>query len=388
MRFETKAIRVGQKPSGPYSPVIPPIYQSATFVWDSIDAPPEFDYSRCDNPSRRALEQAIASLEGAKHAVCVSSGMAAVAAAFSLLKSGDHLLLASDIYGGTHRLATNVLPNQGISCGFFDSSRPETLASAVRPNSRMAVFESPTNPTLRVADIAAVAGECRRLGLISVFDNTFASPYLQRPLELGCDVVVHATTKYLGGHSDLIGGVLLANESEFADAAFSWAKSVGTPPSPFDCWLALRGLRTLGVRMARHCENAMAVARFLAGAAGVSAVHYPGLESHPDHALARRQMPLGFGGMVAFEVAGSATDAKRVAESTKVFLLAESLGGVESLIGYPPAMSHASMSEAERLERGIPPNLIRLSVGIEHVDDLIEDLEGALSHVRAEPVAR
>lgn len=383
MRFATKALRVGQTPQGPHLPVIPPIYQSATFAWDDLDTPPRFDYSRCDNPSRAVLEEVIASLENGKHCLCTSSGMASIAAAFSLLKEGDHLLMAGDIYGGTHRLVCDELPRQGISHSTFDARKPETLAQAAKPTSKMVIFEGPTNPTLRVVDIAAIASEAKKLGLTCVFDNTFASPYLQNPLDLGCDIVVHATTKYIGGHSDLIGGALVTNGQAIFDRAFLWAKSVGVAPSPFDCWLALRGAKTLAIRMQKHCENALAVAQFLEGNPVVTKVHYPGLASHSDHALAKRQMNGGFGGMVSFEVNGAAEDAKRVAQNTRVFLLAESLGGVESLIGYPPMMSHAAMTEEQRLERGIPPTLIRLSVGIEDERDLIEDLQQALASVPA-----
>jgi cystathionine beta-lyase/cystathionine gamma-synthase len=244
----------------------------------------------------------------------------------------------------------------------------------------MAIFETPTNPTLRVLDIEALADACRKHGLISVMDNTFASPYLQNPLDRGCDIVVHATTKYIGGHSDLIGGALIANDKKLFDRCFEWAKSVGTAPSPFDCWLALRGVKTLEVRMRRHCENALAVAEHLAAHSKVRRVNYPGLRSHPDHELAKRQMR-AFGGMVSFEFDGSPDEAKLVAEGTKVFLLAESLGGVESLIGYPPAMSHAAMTEEQRQACGISPCLLRLSVGIEDPQDLIDDLDQALSRV-------
>jgi cystathionine beta-lyase/cystathionine gamma-synthase len=386
MRFATKALRVGQTPQGPHLPVIAPIYQTATFAWEDLETTPRFDYSRCDNPSRAVLEEVLASLENGKHCLCTASGMSAIAAALSLLKSGDHVLMAGDIYGGTHRIVCGLLPKQGIENSTFDATRPESLARAAKPNSKMVIFETPTNPTLRVMDIAAIAREAKKLGLISVMDNTFASPCLQNPLDLGCDIVVHATTKYIGGHSDLIGGALITNDKAIKDHAFDWAKTVGVAPSPFDCWLALRGVKTLSIRMERHCENALAVARFLDKHPAVAKTHYPGLESHPDHALAKRQMA-AFGGMVSFEVAGTAEDAKRVAERAKVFLLAESLGGVESLIGYPPLMSHAAMTEEQRIERGIPATMIRLSIGIEDKQDLCEDLGEALAHVKPRAVA-
>lgn len=373
---------MGQNPDPQFRAVINPIYQSATFAWADLDTIPRHDYTRCANPNRSTLEQILAELEGGRHCVCYSSGMAAVVAALSLLKAGDHVLVASDIYGGTHRVLEKLLPRQGIEGDEFDASDPASLEKTVRPNSRMVVFESPTNPNLRVMDIAAIASKARELGLISVFDNTFASPYLQRPLELGCDIVVHSTTKYIGGHSDIIGGALITDSEETALHAFEFLKTVGSSPSPFDCWLAVRGVKTLALRMERHCENALAVARYLESHPAVTRVHYPGLESHPDHTLASRQMR-AFGGMVSFEV-GSAAEARRLAESTRVFMLAESLGGVESIIGYPPLMSHATMSEDQRMEKGIPPTMLRLSVGIEDIEDLVEDLEQALAIARLE----
>jgi len=384
MRFTTKAIRVGQTPDSDYRAVIPPLYQSATFAWESLDDVPKIDYTRCANPNRQVLEDVIASLEGGRHAVCFGSGMAAVVAAIGLLKAGDHLLVASDIYGGTHRVAEKLLPRQGIECSEFDASRIESLEENVRPNSRMVIFETPTNPNLRVMDIAALASKARELGLISVFDNTFASPYLQTPLDLGIDIVVHSTTKYIGGHSDVIGGALVTNDDHIHEHVFEWAKTVGAVPSPFDCWLTLRGVKTLALRMRQHCDNAQAVAEFLESDPRVARVHYPGLPSHPDHAIARKQMR-GFGGMVAFEVAGTPEQARAVAEATRIFLLAESLGGVESIIGYPPLMSHATMSEDQRLSKGIPPTMLRLSVGIEDTQDLLDDLAQALDVAFAAP---
>ncbi|MCW5943757.1 MAG: aminotransferase class I/II-fold pyridoxal phosphate-dependent enzyme [Fimbriimonadaceae bacterium] len=381
MRFATKSIRVGQDPAlSQNMAVIPPIVQSATFAWPSLDDIPRFDYTRVANPNRAALEEVFASLENGRHAVAYGSGMAAVMAALSLLKSGDHLLLASDIYGGTYRVYENVLPRRGIEGSEFDASRPETIREHARPNTKMVMFETPTNPNLRVMDIAAIAREAKALGLITVIDNTFATPALTNPLDLGIDIVVHSTTKYLSGHSDVIGGALITNDDTTGAWAFEHLKTEGAGPSPFDCWLTLRGVKTLSVRMERHCRNAQAVAEFLMGHHRAGRVHYPGLPSHPDHALAARQMR-GFGGMVTFEVAGTEADARKVAESLRVFLLAESLGGVESLVGYPKLMSHGSMTEEQRLAKGIPPTMLRLSVGIEDADDLIEDLDQALRAV-------
>lgn len=376
MKFATKALRVGQDLHGPYKAVIPPIYQSATFGWDDLDTIPPFDYTRCGNPNKNVLEQVIASLENGKHCVLFSSGMAAIQAVFALLESGDHLVMASDIYGGTHRLAHNVLPRQGISVTEFCAQEPFSLKEAAQSNTKMVIFEGPTNPNLRVVDIAAICSEAKKLGIIAVFDNTFASPYLQNPLDLGADIVVHSTTKYISGHSDVVGGAVVTNDPEKHAFLFEYLKTVGSVPSPFDLWLSLRGVKTLAVRMRAHCENALAVAEFLETQPKVKRVHYPGLLSHPDHQLAKRQMR-AFGGMLAVDFESEAV-ARKVAESTKVFLLAESLGGVESLIAYPPLMSHATMTEEQRLERGIPPSMLRLSVGIEDADDLIEDLRCAL----------
>lgn len=382
MRFATRPLRVGQALDSDYRAVIMPLYQSATFGWNSLDEVPKTDYTRCENPNRTALEQVIASLENGTYCTAFGSGMAAIAAAFSLLEAGDHLLMARDIYGGTYRLAHKQLTRQGITVDEFDGSDPRDLEAKLRPNTKMATYEGPTNPNLRLVDIRAIADICRRAGIVSVFDNTFASPYLQNPLDLGVDIVVHSTTKYITGHSDVIGGALVTNDESTHLFVREYLKTVGSVPSPFDCWLSLRGLKTLSVRMRQHCENAQRVAEFLESHPAVAKVHYPGLTSHPDHDLARLQMR-GFGGMVTFE-AKTAAIARKFAESCQVFLLAESLGGVESLIGYPPLMSHATMTEEERVERGIPPTMVRLSIGIEDADDLTEDLAQALDRATAE----
>jgi cystathionine beta-lyase/cystathionine gamma-synthase len=381
MRFSTKALRVSQNPRFSTSAVVNPIVQSTTFLFDTLDEVPTHDYTRVSNPNRTNLEAVLASLEGGRHGLVFSSGMAAITAVFAMLKSGDHLVMASDIYGGTHRLVNTVLPMQGITSTEFDANDLSSLERAVRPNTKMVIFETPTNPLLRVCDIEAICSICRRLGLISVFDNTFASPYIQRPLELGADIVVHSTTKYISGHSDVIGGAIILNDDDKHTFLFEYLKTTGACPSPFDCWLSLRGLKTLAVRMKQHCENAQAVAEYLEGHQAVERVHYPGLASHPDHNIAKRQLQGGFSGMVSFEVVGGWESTRAVCESTVIFQMAESLGGVESLIGAPRVMSHGAMTEDERLERGIRPGLIRLSVGIEDVDDLIEDLGQALARV-------
>lgn len=382
MRFSTKTIRVGQNPEGPYKPVIAPLHQSATFAWDSLDEFPKFDYTRCGNPTRHVLEQVLASLENGKHAICFGSGMAAIDAALSLLSAGDELLMATDIYGGTHRLAHQLLPKRGVACKEFDASDPTQIATLANPKTKVVIFESPTNPNLRIADIAAITKQAKSLGLTTIFDNTFASPYLQQPLDLGCDIVVHSTTKYISGHSDIIGGALITNSELIYEQMKEYAKTIGNVPSPFDCWLTLRGVKTLAVRMERHCKNALAVAKFLQQHPAVSKVHYPGLAIHADYEIATKQMA-AYGGMLAFEIAGTIEDAKRVAESTRIFILAESLGGIESLLGYPALMSHATMTEEERIAKGIPQTMLRLSVGIEDIDDLIDDLDQALKNLPA-----
>lgn len=377
MRFATRSIRVGQEPDSAFGAVVNPIWQSSTFAWPNLEAIPKFDYTRVANPNRSTLEQVVASIENAKHGVAFASGMAAIDAVLAHLKQGDHMLMASDIYGGTHRLVHTVLPRYGIETTEFDPANPDSLIASLRPNSKMVIFESPTNPNVRIVDIARTAAICRERGVVSVFDNTFASPYLQNPLDLGIDVVVHSTTKYIAGHSDVIGGVAVTNDDAIHAFLYEYLKTTGAVPSPFDCWLTVRGVKTLAVRMERHCANALAVANHLEGHPKVERVFYPGLASHPDHEIAAKQMR-AFGAMVAVEVRGGPEQARKVAESTRVFILAESLGGVESLIGYPPLMSHSSMTEEERSSKGIPPNMLRLSVGIEDAEDLIEDLDKAL----------
>ncbi len=369
---------MGQEPDSQHRAVIQPLYQSATFAWTGLDNVPKIDYTRCTNPNRITLERVIASLENGAFCTAFSSGMAAITASFSLLEAGDHLLIATDIYGGTFRLGEKILPRQGIEVSEFNAHSPCTIGEGVRENTKMLIFETPTNPNLRVSDIAAVVAAAKEHGLITVFDNTFASPALQNPLDLGVDIVLHSTTKYITGHSDVIGGATITNDPKIGEWLYEWNKAIGAVPSPFDCWLSLRGVKTLACRMKQHCENAQIVAEFLDKHPRVKAVHYPGLPSHPDHATARRQMR-GFGGMMAFEVDGDYEFARKVCEGTDVFLLAESLGGVESLIGYPPLMSHATMSAEQRLEKGIPPTLIRLSIGIEDASDLVADLDSALS---------
>ncbi|MDP9242897.1 MAG: cystathionine gamma-synthase, partial [Actinomycetota bacterium] len=350
-----------------------PIYQTSTYVQPHVGDPKRFDYARSGNPTREALQVALASLEGGTRAFSFASGLAAETTLLLMLAPGDHVLLGDDVYGGTYRLLTRVMQRWGVRFDTVDMSDAGAVRSAAREETRMVWVETPTNPLLKVVDIAAVAEIAHEVGARCVVDNTFATPYLQRPLERGADAVVHSVTKYLGGHSDLVGGAVVIGDEELAEELSFLQNAAGAVPGPMDCYLALRGIKTLAVRMDAHCRGARGVAEFLQQHPAVERVHFPGLEHHPGHDVAREQMK-DFGGMVSFEVA-TAEEAIRVAERTRLFFLAESLGGVESLIEVPGPMTHASVA-GSALE--VPPTLIRLSVGIEHPDDLIEDLSQAL----------
>lgn len=376
MRPDTAAIHTSVPLPSPGEAAITPIYQSSTFAMEGLSSEPEYMYTRYQNPNRAQLEATVAALEGAMFGHCYASGMAAIHAALGGLKAGDHLLVASDLYGGTMTLIRKILEPAGVTWSLFDATVPGALTQAARAETTIVMYESPTNPTLRLCDIAAIAQEARSLGIRTVFDNTFASPALQNPLALGVDVVVHSSTKYLGGHSDITGGALVTNDPGISAAAFDWLINSGASPSPFECWLTHRGIKTLGLRMKRHCENAYAVAEFLVKHPRVRRVNYPGLADHPGHDLAWRQMT-GFGGMLSAQF-DSIETAHRLVETLKVWTFAPSLGGVESLIGYPAKMSHAGLSTEEREAAGIPDTLLRLSVGIEDPADLIEDLDRAL----------
>jgi cystathionine gamma-synthase len=373
-RFETRAIHAGQDPEPAYGAVNVPIYQTSTYAQEGVGRPKRYDYGRTGNPTRQALQEALASLEGGRHCFAFASGMAAEATLLlHLLKPGTHALLADDIYGGTYRLLARVLAEWGVAFDTVDMTDPDAFRKAMREETRVVWVETPGNPFLKVIDIALAAEIAHQAGAWCVVDNTFATPYLQRPLDLGADVVVHSVTKYLGGHSDLIGGALVLNDDEVAERMAFLQNAVGAVPGPMDCYLALRGLKTLAVRMEAHCRGARRVAEFLEGHEKIKAVHYPGLPAHPGHELAAKQMR-DFGGMVSFETQ-TPEEAVRVAERTRVFFLGESLGGVESLIEVPGPMTHASVA-GSLLE--VPPTLVRLSVGIEHPDDLVEDLSRAL----------
>jgi len=340
-----------------------------------------WEYARSGNPTRGALERSIAALENAQYGLAFASGMAAETAVSSLVRTGEHIVATKDIYGGTFRLFRHLREKYGIESTYADFTDLNRVEEAFTPNTRLVWIESPSNPTLVVLDIAAIAELAHRRNALLVVDNTFASPYLQTPLDLGADIVLHSTTKYIGGHSDLIGGAVVTNDPQLYEKLYRYQNDFGGVPSPFDCWLTLRGIRTLHVRMEAHCRNALAVAQFLESHPKIEWVRYPGLPSHPQHELARKQMRHGFSGMIAVGVKGGAEAAQCFCEGTKIFNLAESLGGAESLIGYPPKMSHASMSSEERAWCGIPDNMVRLSVGLEDVNDLIEDLQQALESV-------
>ena len=374
MRFETRAIHAGQEPEPAYGAVNVPIYQTSTYAQDAVGEHKGYEYARTGNPTRTALETAVAALEEGYGALCFASGMAAEANLFYLLKPGDHVVMGDDVYGGTYRLVARVLQGWGLEFDAIDMSDLEAVRKAVREETRLLWVETPTNPFLRIVDIAAVAEIAHEAGAWCVVDNTFASPCFQRPVLLGADAVVHSSTKYLGGHSDVVGGVIVTTKAEMHERLKFLQNAAGAVPGPMDCFLTLRGLKTLAIRMDAHSRNAGRIAEFLAGHPRVRAVHYPGLPSDPGHELAARQMS-GFGGMVSFELE-SEDEALEVCERTRLFFLAESLGGVESLIEHPGRMTHLSVAGSP-LE--VPANLVRLSVGIEHPDDLLEDLSQALA---------
>ncbi len=379
MRFSTRAIHVGQEPDSATGATIPPIYQTSTFTQEGLHEHKGYEYARSSNPTRTALETCIASLENGKYGLAFASGMAAESAVLTVLQPGDHVLAPEDLYGGTYRLFEHVYRRYGIEFDYIDTTDPNVIAESVREDTRMLWLESPTNPLLKITGIreASTAAKGRNPGLVVVVDNTFASPALQNPLNLGADVVVHSTTKYLGGHSDVIGGAIVtSNEALYKQIKF-FQNAAGPVPGPFDCWLVLRGIKTLSLRMVAHCENAGRIARWLSEHPRVERVHYPGLITHPNHEVAKQQMR-GFGGMLSFEIDGGLEAAREFISRVRIFQYAESLGGVESLVGHPPSMSHASMPPDERARRGITDGLLRLSVGIEDVADLLEDLEQAL----------
>jgi cystathionine beta-lyase/cystathionine gamma-synthase len=377
MEFETLSVHAGQEPDPTTGAVMTPIYQSSTFVQLGVGRHRGYEYARTGNPTRTALEKCLAALEGADYGLAFASGMAAIDAVLHLLPAGAHVVAGNDIYGGTYRLFERVLRPYGLDFSYVDTSDVAQVAAAFKPSTRMLWIETPTNPLLGISDIQALGQvlHSRNAEAWMVVDNTFATPFLQRPLELGADLVVHSTTKYLGGHSDVVGGAVLTKHADLQERLAFLQNAVGAVPGPMDCFLVLRGVKTLPLRMERHSTNAAALADFLAQQAGVERVIYPFHLSHPQHELACRQMRLG-GGMLSIIMKGGAAAAHRLAERTRLFSLAESLGGVESLIEVPAAMTHASTAQSPL---AVDPGLVRLSVGLEHVDDLREDLEDALS---------
>ena len=383
-KFETRAIHVGQNPEELYGSVSLPIYQTSTFKQEEFGEY-TYDYSRAGNPTRSALEETIASLEGGSDAAMFSSGMAAMSSIFTLLKQGDHLIISGNVYGGTYRLMTQIMEDMGLSASWIDTADLELLKGAIKSSTKMIVIESPTNPMMQLTDIQAVSKISKEHGLLLVVDNTFMSPYYQRPIEHGADLVMHSTTKYINGHSDVIGGVVIGMDAEMMDRLHFIQMSVGAVPGPFDCWLTQRALKTLAVRMESHNHNAMRLAQKIEDSGKFNSVYYPGLESHPQFELATRQQlnphgEPGYGGMLSVEL-DTLENARQFVKGLEIFTLAESLGGVESLVCHPATMTHASIPEKIRGELGITDGLVRLSVGIEHVDDLLTDINNALSKV-------
>ena len=384
MKFSTKAVHAGSEPNlkdGGYGDVIPPIHLSSTFARKEVDKPTAgLEYSRSGNPTRHALEKNLAALENAKYAYAYASGLAAETNVLMTLKTGDHVLAIDDLYGGTRRLFTKVFDTFGLEFTFADFKDGDTLEQYIQPNTKMIWFESPTNPLFKIVDIASVTKLAKEKGIITVVDNTFASPYFQNPLDLGADIVLHSLTKYIGGHSDVIGGAIMLNDPKIADRLGFLQNAVGAILSPFDSYSVIRGAKTLAVRMKQHEENALKVVEFLGQHKKVKKIYYPGLPSHPGYEIAKKQMR-GFAGMLSFELNSSLEDSVNVIQSLHIPSLAETLGGVESLIEHPASMTHASVPPEERKKIGLEDGLIRLSVGIEDVDDLIEDLEQAFEKI-------
>jgi cystathionine gamma-lyase len=382
-RFETLAIHAGQEPDPQNGAVMTPVYFTSTYKQDAPAKPRQgYEYSRTTNPTRTALQENLAALEGGAWGLCFSSGLAALNTLCDRLLPGDHVVAGNDLYGGTYRLFKKIFERYGLRFTFVDTTRPEEIVRAIEEKTRYVYLETPSNPLLRLSDIAKAAKAAHARGALLVVDNTFATPYLQQPLALGADLVLHSLTKYLGGHSDVVGGALIGNdESLRAELAF-FQNAAGGTPGPMDCFLVLRGTKTLALRMERHGENALRIARHLEAHPAVERVYYPGLASHPQHGLAKRQMR-GFGGMVSFELRGGVTAGDCFASSTRLFTLAESLGGVESLVETPPSMTHASIPAEARRAAGLADGLVRLSVGVEHAEDLLADVDQALAKASA-----
>jgi cystathionine beta-lyase/cystathionine gamma-synthase len=382
MEFDTRCVRAGIRPDPSTGAIVPPIFQTATYVLEEVGKNKGYDYTRSSNPTRATLEAALAGVEGAKAAACFASGMSAVDAVVRTLRAGDHVVCSDDVYGGVSRLFNTIMTRHGLSFTYVDSSSPELVREAIGPSTKLVWIETPTNPLLKVSDVEALAAIAHDRGIRLAVDSTFATPALLRPLEWGADIVMHSTTKYLSGHNQIIGGAVLANDTDFIATMHYQQKAIGAVPSPFDCWLTLAGLKTLHLRMARHSDNGLAVAKFLEAHPLVARVSYPGLPSHPGHAVAARQMS-GFSGMISFELRGGLEAGRTLMNSVELCGLAESLGAVETMITHPATMTHVEVPVADRHARGLTDGLVRLSVGIEDPRDIIADLEQALAVVAA-----
>ncbi|HXH17541.1 MAG TPA: PLP-dependent aspartate aminotransferase family protein [Chitinophagales bacterium] len=380
MKFDTLTVHAGIKPDPTTGAIVPPIYQTATYVLDEVGKGKGYDYTRSSNPTRAVLEANIAALEGGKYGVAYASGMSAVDAVLKFFNPGDHIVCSDDVYGGVSRLYNMVLARYGLEFTYVDTSYPDKVEKAIRKNTKMIWVETPTNPLLKVTDLAAISGIAKKKKILFGIDNTFATPYLLRPMEYGADIVVHSTTKYLSGHNQIIGGMAVVNDDKLHEQLKFIQKSLGAVPSPFDCWLILLGVKTLALRMERHCANGMKVAAWLEKHPKVKRVMYPGLKSHPQHAIAKAQMK-GFSGMITFELKGTIEAGIKLMNNVKLCALAESLGAVETMITHPATMTHGSVPKEVREARGLTDGIVRLSVGIEDADDIIADLEQALRKV-------
>jgi len=381
MKFDTKVVRSGIFPDPSTGAIVPPIYQSATYVLDEVGKDKGYDYTRASNPTRQVLESNLAALDGGKYGVCFSSGMSAVDSVIKLLKSGDHIICSDDVYGGVSRLYNNLLVNYDLTFTYVNSSNPKEVEDAILDNTKLIWIETPTNPLLKVTDLEAVGRIAKKHNILYGVDSTFSTPALLRPIEYGADIVMHSTTKYLSGHNQIIGGVLITNSEELAEKIKFIQKTVGAVPSPFDCWLTLMGIKTLSLRVDRHCDNAQNIAEFLESHPKVERVTYPGLKSHPQHDIANEQMD-GFSGMISMELKGGIPAGITLMNSLELCYLAESLGAVETMITHPATMTHADVPKEERLARGLTDGLVRLSVGIEDKEDIVKDLDKALEKIK------
>ena len=380
MKFDTKVVRSGISPDPSTGAIVPPIYQSATYVLEEVGKDKGYDYTRASNPTREMLENNLAALDGGKYGIYYSSGMAAVDSVMKLLKSGDHIICSDDVYGGVSRLYNNLLVNYDLTFTYVNSSNPQEVEDAIQDKTKLIWIETPTNPLLKITDLDAVGKIAKKHGILYGVDSTFSTPALLRPLEFGADITMHSTTKYLSGHNQIIGGILITNDDELGEKFKFIQKTVGAVPSPFDCWLTLLGIKTLSLRVARHCENAQVIAEFLEDHSKVERVTYPGLPSHPQYDIAKDQMD-GFSGMISMELKGGIPAGISLMNGLELCSLAESLGAVETMITHPATMTHADVPKDERLARGLTDGLVRLSVGIEDKEDIIADLNQALDKI-------